>query len=140
MTKVRLEMFAFRSLRSSLRSTRFYSSSNALVNAEGNIKTFDPKARFGNAQPEVPPMDYSAYMDLTKLAMVWTGSLTILGIMLSTFGYSLWWHTKREQARIVGLDLDEWAEEFAKKDPIAKMLDSFSLSQRTDISQTFNKS
>lgn len=66
----------------------------------------------------------------------WTMNLTLFSFVLFTFGYSWWWHQKREEARLLGLDLQQWSDEFTNsgQDPVANwMMERGWLSKPSDF-------
>jgi hypothetical protein len=81
-------------------------------------------AEFGKAQnqQEFPPLDHRAFALLAKTAALWTFSFTLFLIMMGIMSYSWWWHKQREKARLQGLDLDKWLEDFEKTDPVVQFL------------------
>ncbi len=90
--------------------------------------TYTPTPNMGSAAPAAyGTRDEDAYFSVTRTAIVWTGSLSLFAVLVGTFGYSLWWHWEREQARRRGQDLDTWFDEFNKTDPVANRLRQWGL-------------
>jgi hypothetical protein len=74
-------------------------------------------------RPTALPMDRRAFGSAARLALVWTGSMTLLVTMVGTLVYSAWWHGKREDALKQGQDPDQWFDQFDRElDPVSRQL------------------